>query len=140
MLGKNAYVYVMQGSTPVLIACATKLGFDINVTKETVLCQGSEGVTQGLPGAKEYSFSIEGMNRKFTTAEEATNVGFDDLFETIDDNTVVTIKFEDEAAPGVVYTGIGYLQQLGTALDVMKNSTYSTSGWFNSLVKTAKTA
>lgn len=138
MLGENAYVYVMQGSTPVLIACATKLSFDVNVSKETFLCQGSEGITGAKPGAKEYSFQIEGLNRKFSSSEEATNFGFDDFFDTINDGTEVTIKFEDSSAPGSIYTGVGHLQNLNTALEVMKNSTYSTSGWFNTLVKTAK--
>lgn len=138
MMGENVAVYIVEGGTPVLIACATKITVDINRSKETTLCQGSEGVTTGKPGAKEYSFSIEGMNRKFAAAEESANVGYDDLFGSIDSGATLTIKYEDMTGPGTIYTGIGHLQNLNTALEVMKNGTYSGSGWFNSLVKTAK--
>ena len=140
MFGENVFLYVVVSGTPKLIGCATKITVDVNVAKETTLCQGSGGKITGKPGAKEYSFQIEGMNRKFASSDLTTNHGYDQFFDTIDDNEEVTIKFEDEDGPGIIYTGVGYLQNLNKALEVMKNSTYSTSGWFNSLTKTTKPA
>lgn len=135
-LGKNAFLFV--GTK--LVACATDLEITIATSKESTLCQGSEGIDTGEPGTKTYTWSISGMYREYASGEVATNVGYDQLFDSIEDGAEVTILFDNETVGGVTYTGVGYFNDLKLTSAVNKNATYSGSGWFNSLVKATKTA
>lgn len=135
-LGKNAFLYVDDK----LVACATDIEVTIATTKESTLCQGSDGIDSGEPGTKSFTFSINGMYREYTSGQVATNVGFDQLFESIEDGAEVTILYENETVGGVIYTGTGYFDNLKLTSAVNKNATYTGSGWFNTLVKATKTA
>jgi len=78
-------------------------------------CAASGGWKQVSPGQKSWNGSIGAIYREFTAAEVATNFGFGDLLDLLNDGVAVTVEYTHTAA-GVTspirYSGDAYVSEV----------------------------
>ena len=99
----------------VVVGCAQSADFTVTRVMDDATCGASGGWAQSSPGQKSWSSSIGGIYREFTAAELATNFGFHDLFDLLDEGTLVTVEYS-HAHSGVAtparYVGSAYVSEV----------------------------
>jgi hypothetical protein len=83
----------------IIVGCATGATLTVSRAMDAATCGASGGWAQNSPGLKSWSGSVSANFRKFTTQEAATNIGPFDIFELLDEGTLVDVEY------GTIITG-----------------------------------
>lgn len=99
----------------VVVGCAQSADFTVSREMNDATCAASGGWSQFSPGQKSWNGSIGAIYREFTAAETATNFGFDDIFDLLDEGTLVTVEYT-HAMAGITsptrYSGEAYVSEV----------------------------
>lgn len=77
----------------IVVGCLSSFDFTIERALDSAACAASGGWSEVSPGRKSASGTLNGVYREFTSAEQAANFGYDDLFDLIDEGTKVGISY-----------------------------------------------
>lgn len=96
----------------IIVGCATTFNFAISRAMDAATCGASADWSEVSPGRKSGSGSITAELRDFTTAEQASNVSYDNVFDLIDEGTGVEVEYGTKESGDTRYKGLFYVSNL----------------------------
>lgn len=99
----------------VIVGCATTFNFAISRAMDPATCGASGDWAEVSPGRKSGTGSISANLRKFTTAEAATNVSYEDVFDLLDEGTLVEVEYGTKVTGDTRFKGNFYVNNLNWA-------------------------
>jgi hypothetical protein len=99
----------------IVVGCATSFNFGISRAMDPATCGASGDWAEFSPGRKSGTGSIAANLRKFTTAEAATNVSYEDVFDLINDGTLVEVEYGTQVTGDTRFKGNFYVSNLNWA-------------------------
>lgn len=82
----------------VVVGCSTGSTFTVSRAMDPATCGASEGWAESSPGLKSWSGNVSAELREFETSEEATNVSAFDVFDLLDEGTLVDVEYGTKEA------------------------------------------
>jgi hypothetical protein len=95
-----------------VLGCATSFDYTVTRDQDDATCSESDGWKQSSPGQKSWAASVSGVYRELTTAELATGVSYEDIFDGLDDGEEVTIEFAKKNGLGTRVSGKAYVSEV----------------------------
>lgn len=96
----------------IVVGCLQSMDITINRAMDAATCDASGEWDEVSPGRKSSTGSINAAYREFTAAEQAANFGYDDIFDLLDDGTLVNISYGTANTGQRRYTVPGYVNSL----------------------------
>ena len=107
----NAFDIVVKMGD-VLIGCLTSADFTVDSEMTDVSCTATGKWKGAQAGQLSWAGSVNGVYRRFTAAEQATNFGFKQAFALIISGAPVTVSYEMADGTGERYEGQALVSQV----------------------------
>jgi hypothetical protein len=111
----------------IVVGCAQTAEFTVSREMLDSTCTATGAWKAQTPGQKSWTGSFSAIFREFTVAEAATNVSFDDVFDLVDDGTLVTIEYATTPNGVTRYSGEAYVSEIKFSKPEKDSVTWSAS-------------
>jgi predicted secreted protein len=93
----------------VIVGCAKSASLKVSRAMDPATCGASGAWSQASPGLKSWTGSISAQYRIFTQAEAATNVSAQDVFDMLDEGTLVDVEYGTTTSGDQRFKGQAYI-------------------------------
>jgi hypothetical protein len=96
--------------------CAQSASFSTKRAMTSVPCQANGAFAKQIPGMESWDGSITAIMRTFSTAEEAANVTFREIYTTMREGALVDVEYAIEGIDGIRLTSKAYLTNVDVSV------------------------
>lgn len=96
----------------VVVGCTTGASFSVTRAMDSATCGASGQWSSKSPGRMDWTGSVSANYRKFSTGEEATNVGIFDIFEILTEGTLIDVEYGTKVTGDKRFKGQAYVSGL----------------------------
>lgn len=93
----------------VVVGCANGATLTVSRAMDAATCGASEGWAQSSPGLKSWTGNISAYFREFESGETAGNVSAMDIFDLLDEGTLVDVEYGTKTTGAQRFKGKAYV-------------------------------